>query len=125
MNTDCPCGSQYTYASCCEPLHLEKKCADSPLALMRSRYCAYVLGQVDYLLSTTDSSTRSFYSRKAIENWIKQATWVDLTIVSACENRVKFIATYRDKQGVIHHHREDSLFKKRAEKWYFVDGKEF
>ena len=125
MIDQCPCGSNFLYASCCEPLHLEKSFADTPLVLMRSRYCAYVLGKVDYILNTTDSSTRSYYSRKLIESWSKQSTWIGLEIVSASGDRVKFIASYKDQNGMIHQHREDSLFRKRGDKWFFVEGSEF
>jgi SEC-C motif-containing protein len=125
MITLCPCGSNKLYKECCEPLHQGSKLANSPLELMRSRYCAYVLGEVDYILATTDSSTRSYYSRSSIESWSKETTWLGLEIISHSTDRVQFIATFREQNGAIQEHREDSLFRKRGKKWYFVDGRAF
>ena len=56
----CPCGSAKPYAECCGRWH------DGPLllqapdaeALMRSRYCAFVLERADYLLATWHPRTR-------------------------------------------------------------------
>lgn len=49
----CRCGSGRSYKRCCLPLH-EGRPAPSAEALMRSRYCAYALGRVDYIVQTTD-----------------------------------------------------------------------
>ena len=47
----CPCGSGIRYGGCCGRLH-DGFTADTAEALMRSRYCAYVLGREDYLRET-------------------------------------------------------------------------
>ena len=51
-NDPCPCTSGDKYKRCCGPLH---KGAPAPSAerLMRSRFAAYALGLVDYVLDTT------------------------------------------------------------------------
>ena len=48
----CPCQSGLRYKRCCRPLH-QGAPAPSPEALMRSRYSAYALGLVDYIIDTT------------------------------------------------------------------------
>lgn len=48
----CPCASGLPYAACCEPLHRGAREADSPTALMRSRYAAFARGEVEYLWRT-------------------------------------------------------------------------
>ena len=40
----CPCGSGSTYDACCGRLHRGPDLAETPEALMRSRYTAYSLG---------------------------------------------------------------------------------
>ena len=52
-NAPCACHSGLKYKRCCGPLHRGKKPVD-PLALMRSRYCAYAIGLYDYVIQTTD-----------------------------------------------------------------------
>ena len=49
----CPCGSGRTFKRCCRRLH-QGRAADNVEALMRSRYSAYAVGDVDYIIATTD-----------------------------------------------------------------------
>ena len=53
--TLCPCGSMQPLSSCCLPLHRGGE-AETPEALMRSRYAAYAVGDVAYLLRTLHAS---------------------------------------------------------------------
>jgi SEC-C motif domain protein len=48
----CPCHSGATYTQCCKPLHAGDATAETPTALMRSRYSAYALGLGRYLWET-------------------------------------------------------------------------
>jgi len=50
-NMLCPCHSGLKYKKCCRPLHLMQK-NDDPVRLMRSRYSAYVLKNLDYIEAT-------------------------------------------------------------------------
>ena len=47
----CPCGSGDALHQCCGPLHRGRLKAETAEQLMRSRYSAYVLSEVDYMLS--------------------------------------------------------------------------
>ena len=51
----CPCGSELSYAECCEPVIKGEKAAETAEQLMRSRYSAYVKTEIDYLLDLTPS----------------------------------------------------------------------
>lgn len=48
----CPCGSGDSLADCCGRYH-DGAAAPCAQSLMRSRYSAYVLGNVDYLVATS------------------------------------------------------------------------
>ncbi|MGA9520218.1 MAG: YchJ family metal-binding protein [Myxococcaceae bacterium] len=50
--TLCPCSSGRRYSECCAPFHKGLKEAPTPSELMRSRYSAFALKQVDYLWRT-------------------------------------------------------------------------
>lgn len=50
-NSGCACGSSTTYRECCGPLHQGVRAASAE-ALMRSRYAAFALKNVDYLYRT-------------------------------------------------------------------------
>lgn len=90
---------------------------------MKSRYSAYVAQQVDYLLNTTHSSQRKYYSKADILHWATVNEWQKLEIISFTENTVEFKAYFLDerKQNQIHY--EFSTFKKENGSWYYVDGK--
>jgi SEC-C motif-containing protein len=51
-NKPCRCHSGEKYNRCCRPYH-GGEAAPTPEALMRSRYSAYALGLVDYVIGTT------------------------------------------------------------------------
>ena len=51
----CPCHSGRTYDACCAPYHQGLREAPDPIALMRSRYAAFALGEADYLVRTLDA----------------------------------------------------------------------
>lgn len=48
----CPCGSGKRYRACCQLLH-RGGAADSPEALMRSRFSAFAVGRAKYLVNST------------------------------------------------------------------------
>jgi SEC-C motif-containing protein len=48
----CPCHSGLAYDACCAPYHRGEREAPDPVALMRSRYAAFALGDAPYLWRT-------------------------------------------------------------------------
>ncbi|MDM4767216.1 YchJ family metal-binding protein [Pelomonas sp. SE-A7] len=124
---DCPCGSGKTYAACCGELH--RRFADtgeltalSAEVLMRSRYSAFVLDQLDYLRATWHSSKRP-EDLAANEAGLR---WLGLEIKKhgqqdADHATVEFVA--RSKLGGrawrLH---ETSRFVREDGVWYYVDG---
>lgn len=97
---------------------------------MRSRYSAYVLVNVEYLLRTTHPKTRKFHDPSGIEQWAANCRWQKLEIISAVrgsasdkQGMVEFKAYYLDAalQPQIHH--EYSNFVKELGKWFFIDGR--
>ncbi len=126
--TDCPCGSGAAYDSCCGPLIEECQPAASAEALMRSRYSAYVRGEVAYILSTTHPTRRGDYDRKSVENWSSNAHWHGLEILATekggaeDENgTVEFVAHYSEKDQRQRHH-EIAQFVRHDGRWHFYDG---
>lgn len=94
---------------------------------MRSRYCAYVLGRVDYLVATTLPSQQAGLDQESIKAWSLGSTWLGLEVEAsevlggAPEHaRVTFTARWHDSQGE-HAHRERSSFVQHDGRWYFID----
>ncbi|XID74764.1 YchJ family protein [Alkanindiges sp. WGS2144] len=121
----CPCGSNQSFAQCCQLLHLGVP-AHSAEQLMRSRYSAYVVGNIEYIINTTVSAQQGLLDMAAIRDWSTQNQWLGLSIVSVQpalkpqHAKVECIARFRDHSGEQHHH-EHSSFVRIAGRWYFLD----
>ncbi len=121
MGVNCPCRSNFEYHNCCEPFHKDRAIPTTPEALMRSRYAAYALHLIDYLVATTHPENRNLYRKKDIESWSKQNLWLKLEIISAAHDKVEFKAYYRSGSDEYIHH-ENSTFKTENKRWYYLSG---
>ncbi len=121
----CPCG-QGNYQHCCQPLHVGQAHAESASQLMRSRYSAFALQQIDYIVQTTALGQQASLDVDAIADWSKSNQWLKLEVLNSNEKldknhaQVEFKAHYHDgKQTQIHH--EISHFVQHQARWYFLD----
>lgn len=83
---------------------------------MRSRYSAYALGLVDYLLETQVSQ-----DRQGVETFAREATFTGLEVVDAADHQVEFVASYTVR-GQAFQLKERSRFERREGRWIYVDG---
>ncbi|NDV61458.1 SecC motif-containing protein [Puniceicoccales bacterium CK1056] len=124
----CACASGLAYADCCRSYHLGVSKAPTALALMRSRYCAYVIGEIDYLVQTTLPAARKADLRDSYKSTYDSINWIGLEVVTTWlggENdkigKVEFRAFYiQDGQRSTHH--EVSRFRRSKGLWFYVDG---
>ena len=112
----CPCGTGLTYSECCGRLHAGAA-APTAEALMRSRFSAFALGDVGYLLDTWHVSTRP-----AALELDDEVRWLRLDILDRVDGRpldssgvVEFEAFYRGGSQ-----RERSRFVREGGRWYYV-----
>ncbi len=120
----CPCGRPLAYQRCCQRWHQgpEHLAAPDAETLMRSRYSAFVLDQLDYLLSTWDPATRP----ASLDPNPAGLKWLGLTVkrhqrLDDDRARVEFVARSRvDGRGQRLH--ETSRFVRRDGRWFYVDG---
>ena len=75
----CPCASAKDYAVCCEPIIQQKQKAATAEQLMRSRYSAYALGHIDWIIDSQSPDGRQFVDRAATEAWSKRAIILPIT----------------------------------------------
>ena len=125
----CHCGSGIAFSECCSPIIKGKKKAATAEALMRSRYSAYVTGDVKHLGRTLDSSGRETFDEESAAQWAKSAEWKGLEIrdierggVDDDDGIVEFVARYEVDDQILEHH-ERATFKKSRKRWEFVDGR--
>jgi SEC-C motif domain protein len=125
----CPCGRldarkrAVPFARCCGLFlaDLEGTPAPDAESLMRSRYCAFVLEDADYLLATWHPSQRP--PELAFEPGTK---WLGLEVrahrvIDDSHAEVEFVARSRHG-GRATRLQERSRFVREAGRWYYVDG---
>ena len=124
----CPCTSGRTYGECCEPFLTKKSFPTTAEALMRARYSAYAVGNVDYVMETDDPKNGGEFDRTSADTWSSKSEWTGLEVVEKVaggvndtEGVVEFIARFKIG-GKDMSHKERSRFRKADGKWYYVDG---
>ena len=124
----CPCGGT-EISSCCGPFITGEKLPRTAEELMRSRYTAFTLANLDYILSTHHPRTVDSVDRDSTEEWARDSLWLGLDIVETRqggpedrEGTVEFVArfNYRDEDQS---HHELSTFVKEGGRWFYLDGK--
>ncbi|MBM3398377.1 MAG: hypothetical protein FJY28_07045 [Betaproteobacteria bacterium] len=126
MATPCPCGRTgpkgqvQSLDDCCGPLHAGLVASDAE-RLMRSRYSAFVRGDVPYLLATWHPSQRP--AELTLESGGK---WLGLEIkqhkvTGADTAEVEFVARFRVGGKAVRQH-ERSRFVREDGRWLYVDG---
>ena len=79
----CPCGSGDTLDHCCGPLHRGERKAATAEALMRSRYSAYALGKLDYLIATHPMPSEApAQRRRELKQSCRDSRWRGLKVLS-------------------------------------------
>ncbi|MEY3612624.1 MAG: hypothetical protein RJB14_2346 [Pseudomonadota bacterium] len=126
MSTPCPCGrlgpqgQVQSLDDCCGPCYAGQAAPDAH-SLMRSRYSAFVRGDVAYLLATWHSSQRP--AELTLETGAK---WLGLEIkhhhlTGSDSAEVEFVARFRVGGKAVRQH-ERSRFVREEGRWWYVDG---
>ena len=131
----CPCRSldqeKLNLENCCGPYLSKKKAAPTSEALMRSRYSAYVVKNIDYIDETQVNSATEVFNKEEALKWADSAEWTGLEIKGTQKGQpedttgvVEFIAHYKDKaSGTELKHHETASFQKKGGAWKFMEGK--
>jgi SEC-C motif-containing protein len=121
------------YQQCCMPLHQGTAIAQTPEALMRSRYSAYALGLYDYIVATYASAERANLTVEDIANSAAQTTWIALRVLDTkilpqtandagqFYGEVEFKVFYSETKRLYCLH-ERSTFIQEDGHWFYRDG---
>ena len=122
----CPCLSGLTYDDCCGPLHAGVRTAQTPEALMRSRFSAFAVGDESYLARTWHPRTRP--TDLSLDPGVR---WYRLDILATSDGgardargTVEFRAFFKSDDGPGNLH-ERSRFEREhgnGGAWLYVDG---
>ena len=108
-DTRLPAGS--IFSSAAPAVALRSAAPPTAEALMRSRYTAYVLEEIEYILKTHDPATVAEVDRDGARAWSREAEWRGLEVHHAEggendeQGLVEFTAHY-EIEGRLVHHRE-------------------
>jgi SEC-C motif domain protein len=129
MSQQCPCHSMTDYNNCCNRYHQGER-PDNALLLMRSRYAAYALQFVSYIIETTHPLNPHY--RLDQEPWAAEilrfsqvTTFENLEILSFTDGLQKGSVTFRaslKQQGKDISFTEQSYFEKVSDKWLYLKG---
>lgn len=124
----CPCGSGKKYDECCGAIISGSAKAETAEALMRSRYSAYVMHEIDYIVKTCTSGEQEAIDVEETRRWSEESEWQGLKIIrtekgkaSDKEGIVEFSATY-SRKGLRDVHLERAYFKKVDDAWLYESG---
>ena len=125
----CPCNPSKKYSDCCKKAHQNIETVITAEQLMRSRYSAFVLANINYLHNSHHSTTRpTKKENKEILLWTKSVEWVKLEVLTTSkgsitdlEGTVEFNAFFmvNGKIDVIH---ENSSFCKENKHWVYYEA---
>lgn len=118
----CPCGSGRSCGECCAPIIAGQRLAETPEALMRSRYSAFVCAATEHLLASWHPHTRP--AQLALG---EQPQWQRLEVLGSGQAAdgssgwVEFAAHYLTSAGA-GCLREHSRFLREQGRWLYLDG---
>ncbi|WP_428411791.1 YchJ family protein [Pararhizobium sp.] len=100
----CPCGSAKEFATCCSRHIAGQQPAPTAEALMRARYTAFTLGNLDYIESTITEHASQSFNRVDMERSLPGTEWLGLEVRDTTGGResddsgtVNFAFHYRSK----------------------------
>ncbi len=129
-SVQCPCDQQRLYAACCQPYHLNHAEAPDALALMRSRYSAYVFKEADYIIKTTHSKNVAYQTdqlvwRREILKRCERCTFNKLEIIEFTKGpKIAFVTFHAHftEQGKEYILKEKSQFENLQGYWLYLSG---
>jgi SEC-C motif-containing protein len=127
---ECPCHSGLRYGACCRPLHEGQREADTPQALMRSRYSAFALGLGAYLVRTLtadhpDRAESDDDAARALAQVREDHRFLGLAILEEQTESDRGVVLFRARvfsRGVDRSFTERSRFRREAGAWRYEGG---
>lgn len=130
VNDKCPCGSGLKYKKCCQKFH-KGAIAKNALELMKSRYAAYAMCDVNYIIKTTHKNnvdyTREMLEwKKDIEEFCYLTEFISLDILSFIDGDDEAYVTFKANlkaAGEDASFIEESKFFKEEGSWFYHSAK--
>jgi SEC-C motif-containing protein len=130
VNEKCPCGSGDKYKKCCQKFH-KGALPKTALLLMKSRYSAYAVGNVEYIIKTTDKNNSDYKEdsklwAKEIESFCTNTQFLSLNIIDFIDGDAEAYVTFKANLKIAKDDAsfvEKSRFLKHDGRWYYHSAK--
>ncbi len=124
----CACGSGLGYELCCKPVISGAAEAKTAEALLRARYTAHVLHDVDFIVKSIHPDKAGDHDPEIIKEWANTTRWCGLEVIEVIKGgesdqagTVEFRALFEKSKGQ-GEHAEVAQFVKKDGRWYFLDA---
>ena len=124
----CPCCSAKSYRACCADFLEENRQPTCAEELMRARYSAFALSNLEYITKTMSGLAAKDFNPAQAEANLGATQWLGLDVIKRYTNpknpkqaHVEFRALYKSEGNHGIHH-ELSEFTKINNHWYYTDG---
>lgn len=122
---NCLCGSLNSYTLCCEKFISHSALPTTPEELMRSRYSAYSLKNIDYISNTIAGPASKGFDPVEAFKWAQQVTWIKLEVMKSFIDNHKGYVEFRahleieQEKHILH---ELSEFMFINGQWFYTNG---
>jgi SEC-C motif-containing protein len=120
-NIPCPCGSNIKYKKCCQIYHKGAK-PKTAFLLMKSRYCAFVVGDSSYIVKTTHENNSDIKNwKEGIKIFTSSTEFLGLEILEFIDGEEEAFVTFKVflSSGDM---TEKSRFLKVDGRWLYESG---
>ncbi len=121
----CPCCSNAEYERCCGPI-ISGVPAQTPEALVRSRYTAFFMRNLDYVSRTHAREIRDDFNRAEAERLAEDCQFRGLRIHSAREMddtaEVEFVVQFYQEKKIVTRG-SASRFRRENGEWFYISSK--
>ncbi|MEO1889380.1 MAG: YchJ family protein [Cycloclasticus sp.] len=124
----CRCGSGKIFTQCCQPFINRSSLPSTAEQLMRSRFTAFALVNIQYLSDTHYPSKRSANELHELQQNSLHTSWIELTILDTQDGlssdsigTVAFTAVFYANQQYFELV-ENSSFIKENQQWFYIEG---
>jgi SEC-C motif-containing protein len=117
---NCPCHSGQLFDQCCGRFISQRELPENALQLMRSRYCAYVLDDAEYLSETWHPD---FRPSELITD--PDVRWINLTIIASDQQAELAMVEFEARllvNGQVQAMHEKSAFTLERGRWLYTIG---
>lgn len=128
-NGPCPCGSGDKLKRCCLPV-IEGAPAKTPVDLLRARYVAYGLGEVGFLIDSTDPDGSGWHADRAawerdLRGYCAVLKLAGLAVADSRIDGERGFVRYEARlvlQGRPVVLAEAARYRKEGNRWLYTDG---